>query len=47
MTITDKVKRKIWDLYFERLYSISQILHEFDGKLTYGELKKVINEKYK
>ena len=42
MTITDKVKNEILDLYFEKMKPFSYILDYYNGKLTYAQLKGVI-----
>lgn len=44
--MTKEQKQEVLDLYFNKLYSYSRIIEHFEGKLTYPEIKKVIEEKY-
>lgn len=39
-------EQKILDLYFDKMYSYSEIMKHFKGKYTYAEVKKVINKRY-
>ncbi len=39
-------EQKILDLYFDKMYSYSDIMKHFKGKYTYAEIKKVINKRY-
>ena len=47
MTKEEKTKQEVWDLYFNRLYSYAQLVEHFKDKLTYADIKRIINEKYK
>lgn len=42
----EKDKKKIWYLYFDKLYSYDELEAAFFGKYSYAELKSVIKEKY-
>lgn len=42
----EKDKKKIWYLYFEKLYSYDELESYFAYRYTYSELKSVIKEKY-
>jgi hypothetical protein len=44
MTITEKVRSEILDLYFEKMKKFSYILNYYNGKLTYAQLKGVIEK---
>ena len=40
------IKRRIWKLYFDEMYSYEELVNHFGGKYTYGEIKKAVKEKY-
>ena len=40
-------KKKVWELYFDKMYSYSQIMDYFKGKYVYADIKKAINSRYK
>lgn len=39
-------EQEILDLYFDKMYSYSEIMKHFKGKYSYAEIKKVINKRY-
>ena len=43
----DKDIEKIYYLYFNRLFSIEEIVHFFKDKYTYNEIRSIIKERYK
>ena len=45
--IKEKDKEKIYYLYFERLFSFSEMEDYFRGKYTYNELRDIIKNYYK
>lgn len=44
--MTKEVEEEILYLYFEQVYSYSEIILHFKGKYSYAEIKKVINKRY-
>ena len=38
--------KKILDLYFDKMYSYSELINHFQGKYSYSEIKKVISKRY-
>ena len=46
-TITDEDKKKIIDLYFNKMYNYEELDIKFKHKYTYRQFKSVINEHYK
>lgn len=44
-TIELEEKKKIWSLYFYKLYSYDDLIKYFKGKYTYAQLKSIIFEK--
>ena len=44
--ITEEIEKKILDLYFDKMYSYSEIMAYFKNKYTYPQIKKVINKRY-
>lgn len=44
--MTDEVEKKILDLYFNEMYSYTDIIAYFKNKYTYPQIKKVINKRY-
>ena len=43
----EKIKKEIWNLYFNKMYSYEEIIAYYNNKFTYAELKKVIKERFK
>ena len=43
----DLDKEKIYDLYFNELYSMSQIMEFFKNKYSYAEIRTIIMQKIK
>lgn len=44
--MTDQVEKKILDLYFNKMYSYSEIMVYFKNQYSYPQIKKVINNQY-
>lgn len=44
--MTNEIEKKILDLYFNQMYSYSEILIYFKNKYSYPQIKKVINKRY-
>lgn len=42
--VTESVEKEIIRLYFEEMYSYSELLAHFKNKYTYAEVKKVITK---
>lgn len=45
--MTESVEKEIIKLYFDKVYSYSEIMKYFNGKYSYAEIKKTINDYYK
>jgi hypothetical protein len=44
--MTIEVENKILDLYFDKMFSYSEIMIYFKNKYSYPQIKSVINKKY-
>ena len=47
VNVKEEDKKKVWELYFDKKYSYSQIMDYFKGKYVYADIKKAINSRYK
>lgn len=47
MEIKLRDKKKIWELYFEHMYSYNNLIEYFHHKYPYSVIKSVIYEKYR
>lgn len=47
MEIKEEDKKKICDLYFDKVRSMEQIYKHFKGTITEPEINKIIKDKYK
>lgn len=46
-TISKKEKEKIWNLYFNEMFTYDALIDYFKGKYTYSRLKSIILERLK
>ena len=46
-TISKKEKEKIWNLYFDKMFTYDALIANFKGKYTYSQLKSIILERFK
>lgn len=46
-TISQKEKEKIWDLYFNEMFTYDALIAYFNEKYTYSQLKSIILERLK
>lgn len=44
--MTEQVEKRILQLYFDEMYSYSEIMIYFKNKYSYPQIKTVINKKY-
>ena len=45
--VSQKVKKEIFNLYFNEMYSIDQIIDKYNRVYSYATIKSVLNEAYK
>ena len=43
----EKIKKEIWNLYFNKMYSYEEIIAYYNKIFTYAEIKKVIKERFR
>ena len=43
----NETKREVWELYFQKMYSMDELVEHFQNKLNKFEIRRIIDEKYR